>query len=169
MGEVPAFSLTASDGKKVSGNDLRGRLWVVDFMFTQCSGTCPQMSRSMARLQETLRDVPDLRLVSVTCDPDNDTAERLQAYGRGFGADPQRWLFLRGSQLVVQQLARNALKLDVRPATAEEQTQGAERILHSTRFVLVDRLGRVRGYYDGTDDEAVARLVDDARALAAER
>jgi protein SCO1/2 len=169
IGEVPGFSLTGSDGKAVTRDDLLGKLWIVDFVFTQCSGTCPQMSRGMARLQEALRDLPDLRLVSVTCDPDNDTAERLQAYGRGFGADPQRWLFLRGSLLAVQQLATNALKLGVRPATAEDLAQGSERILHSTRFVLVDRHGRVRGYYDGIDDEAVGRLVDDARALASQR
>lgn len=144
LADLPEFSLTERSGKTVTLNDLRGKVWVADFIFTGCAGPCPVMSKRMQTLQaELLRDRKDSVLcVSFSVDPENDTPEVLREYAETRGADPKRWLFLTGEKKKVRSLVADGFKLTV-PKTPEEE----EELLHSTRFVLVDRKGRIRGYY----------------------
>jgi len=168
-GELPPFTFLSTTGQVVSREELRGRTWIVDFIFTTCAGTCPQMSKNMQRLQRELVGLADLRLVSITCDPETDTQERLAGYAKQWLAEPDRWLFVTGKSADIQRFAQQALGLGVHQSTPEEMAQGAERIVHSQRFVLVDPRAHVRGYYDGTDDAAVTRLLEDVRRLQSER
>lgn len=162
-GTVPDFEFTNHDGRRMGLADLAGRIWVADFVFTSCAGTCPILSRNMSSLQDELPG--GFALVTFTCDPAIDTPARLGEYASRYGADPTRWFFLTGEATKLQHLAQTCLGLAARAATPEEISQGTERILHSRRFVLIDRQARIRGYYDGTDRAAVNRLVRDLRRL----
>lgn len=160
LGKVGGFSLTERSGRQVSASELAGRIWIADFIFTRCAGPCPLMSAGMKKLQDRLKD-PDLRFVSFSVDPDYDTPEVLKAYAARFGAS-DRWLFLTGPKKEIFRLSREDFLL----GAAEDE---GEAVLHSTRFVLVDGDGAIRGYYDSTEPDAVGRLISDAANLAASR
>lgn len=162
LGEAPDFAFTERGGAKLTRDDLKGRLWVASFVFTRCGGPCPLMCMQLADLQKTVKHkVQDIRLVSFTLDPDYDTPEILNAYAERFGASPEKWLFLRGPKAEVQELASKGFKL----SAIEGQERG---IVHSTHFVLVDHKARIRGYYDGTDVDALNKLRDDLEKLIKE-
>jgi protein SCO1/2 len=167
VGHVPEFALTNRDGRMVRRSDLDGRPWVADFVFTRCPASCPMMSARMARLNRDLPSDLPVRLVSISVDPAHDTPEVLQRYAESFQAT-DRWLFLTGGREDVRRLCVEGFKLglDMAPAPGSG-IQPMEPILHSTRFVLVDGRGDIRGYYEAFDEESTARLKRDLLALAA--
>ena len=169
FGEVPGFTLVSQTGAEVQRTDLVGQVWIVDFIFTSCKGTCPVMSAQMRRVNEMLAKETGVKLVSFSVDPERDTPERLAAYGAEFGAQPERWLFLTGEKQQLRDLSTTGFHLPASDAPPAEVAQGAEIILHSTRFVLVDREARIRGYYSGLDAKSVEQLVRDTRQLLSER
>ena len=154
---VPDFTLTSQSGEEFRSADyLAGKVWIADFIYTTCTGPCPRMSARMSRLQEDLADLPGLKFVSFTVDPENDTPEVLAEYAERYRAEPGRWYFLTGPMEELHELNRNAFMLG--------DVQG--NLDHSTRFVLVDASGLVRGYYISADNDVMERLVADARSLA---
>lgn len=163
LGEAPSFRLVSESGAAATREDYAGKVWIADFVFTRCGGSCPILSARMAALAERTTDVPGLRFVSFGVDPEYDSPEVLGAYGRKLGADPARWSFLWGERKVVRELIRDGFKLAIEDAPEDS----VEPILHSTRFVLVDGEGTIRGYYDGMSQAPVDQLEIDARALAA--
>ena len=156
---VPEFSLTERSNRSVTHKDLAGQVWVADFIFTHCAGICPTMSSNMQKLQDRLPK--EVRLVSFTVDPNNDTPEVLTEYAKRYNADAERWLFLTGDAEAIQSLSVGGFKLALDPAGGTE----AEPITHSSRFVLVDRKGRIRGYYGTEEAHNLDRLVADAKKL----
>jgi protein SCO1 len=162
LGEVPDFALVNRDGQPVRRADLAGAPWVADFIFTRCGAACPMMSLRMARLERELPADLGVRFVSFSVDPEYDTPKVLQEYAESFGA-PGRWLFLTGEKGEIYRLSREGFKLAVDDTTPVNED---EPILHSTRFVLVDGDGRIRGYYEAFDEEAVKKLTADVEALA---
>jgi protein SCO1/2 len=153
LGEVPRFQLTSQSGTPFSSETLEGHIWVADFIYTNCQGPCPLMSRHMSEVQrETARDV---RLVSFTVDPANDTPQVLAAYSKHFRADDSRWFFLTGEQSRLNDLGLNWFHLNSVDGKFE----------HSTRFALVDRRRRIRGYYLSSDDGFPQNLIGDLRRL----
>lgn len=146
--DVPEFQLTERSGKTVTRDDLKGKVWVAAFVFTRCSGPCPQITGNMARLQKELADLPDVRLVTISVDPERDTPAVLQEYAKNFGADPERWLFLTGDKAAVHSLVEKGFRLGVTETKGTARTPGNE-VDHSTKLVLVDKQGRIRGYFDG--------------------
>lgn len=167
LGTLPDFRLVERSGRPPSLADLRGRPWVADFIFTQCGGACPAMTARMARLR---RDVsPDVPFVSFTVDPAHDTPEVLARYAATFRADPS-WCFVTGPQKDLYDLSVAGFKLAAMEVPAGEQASGGDGpFLHSSKFVLVDGEGVIRGYYDSTDERAMRTLVSDAAALQAGR
>ncbi|GMU24405.1 MAG: hypothetical protein AMXMBFR13_44790 [Phycisphaerae bacterium] len=166
---LPEFSLTARRGRPVTLDTLVGKVWIADFVFTSCAGPCPLMTTKMAGLQADLADAGDLRLVTITVDPVNDTPQRLQEYAQRYRAHKEKWLFLTGGREDIYRLSTEGFKL---AAIVDEEGVAADPdhpILHSTRFVLVDRQGRIRGYYDGMSAESVEQLKADARRLLEEK
>ncbi len=155
--EVPEFALIDQNNQPATDKTLRGKPWVAAFIFTNCAGPCPMMSTNMAKLQ---RRVPDanLRLVSFTVDPQRDTPEVLKRYAHSLGADEARWSFFTGSPDAMQRVA-NGMLMAAKPATETEP------ILHSTKFLLVDRSGGVRGIYS-SDADGMNQLSTHANALA---
>ncbi len=165
LAQVPDFTLTDRSGATVRAADLAGHPWIVDLVFTRCQISCPRMTDRMASLGPRLP--PGVRRVSVSVDPGHDTPEVLTAYARLHHAEAPDWLFLTGKETEMRRLAVEGLQLGVAPADPEDPRAAAEPVTHSTRFVLVDGQGRVRGYYDGFDDGALGRLLSDASRLAA--
>lgn len=168
LGRVPAFTLTNQDGKTVRLSDLAGRPWVADFVFTKCPSSCPILSTQMAQLDRFLDQRGDavrgVRLVSISVDPVHDTPPVLARYAASFKAS-RRWLFLTGGRDEVYGLITQGFKLGV-DDTPAPQVKGAEPIIHSTRFVLVDGEGNIRGYYGAFTDGAMEQLRNDLLRLA---
>ncbi|MFL6291353.1 MAG: SCO family protein [Thermoanaerobaculia bacterium] len=162
LGRLPGFSLVNRDGRTIGLQDLAGTPWVADFIFTRCPASCPMMSARMARLNRSLPPELKVRLVSVSVDPAYDTPEVLERYARKLDA-PARWLFLTGGREAVRRLSVEGFKLglDMEPGPGI----GPEPILHSTRFVLVDGEGRIRGYYEAFDEASTEKLRKDLLRL----
>lgn len=168
LGEVPAFELVNRDGGRVTGRDLLGAPWVADFIFTRCSLSCPRMTARMVQLPRMLSASGGLvRRVSFSVDPDFDTPAVLQQYADSWGIEDPRWLFLTGAREAVEVLVREGFRLAVDASPPAGQASPLEPILHSTRFVLVDAAGAIRGYYDVARGEELARLARDLAALQA--
>jgi len=183
LGELPSFSLVAEDGKPFRKDDLLGRVWIADFVFTSCSDACPRLQAKMKKIQDRL--VPreqggNIGLLSISVDPERDTPEKLKQYAEIFGARPGLWRSLTGDQQEVERTVvkgfHTAMAKVPRPADAVPATDwrpsGAPKgsdsraevfdVMHGERLVLVDRMGRIRGYYDASDRD---RILRDARAL----
>jgi protein SCO1 len=154
--DVSEFQLTAQNGQPFSSRVLAGKIWLADFIYTTCPGPCPRMTSQMRELQDA---IPDVDLISFTVDPAHDTPAVLAGYAQAHHADSARWHFLTGPEASLQTLDRDVFKLGDLDASLE----------HSTRFVLVDRRARIRGYYDTSEPDAVAKIIDAVHALAGER
>lgn len=166
FGRVDDFRFTNWDGREVSRDSLAGKVVVVDFVFTTCSGLCPVMSQSMARVQQGIRDTDaidasKLRLLTISTDPETDTPERLAAYAKRFEADPELWYFARGDFAAVQSFSQEALKLGLERASPQQRHAGAEKIIHSNKFILLDARGHFRKIYTGTTPSDVDELLRD--------
>ncbi|MBI3333224.1 MAG: SCO family protein [Candidatus Omnitrophica bacterium] len=155
---VPAFHLTDETGRPFESGRLKGKVWVADFIFTSCAGSCPQITERMRSLQGRLPAA--VQLVSISVDPARDTPTALAGYAKRAGAEPGRWHFLTGSAAAIESLVRGGFRLSY----AEGEGPG-EPITHSVRFALVDQQGRIRGSYDSTDQKAVDHLLKDAGQL----
>lgn len=154
-GEVPQFELLNQQGHKFGRSSLDGHVWIADFIFTNCESACPRMSSKMHLVQNATG--PGVKLVSFTVDPQRDTPQALEQYGKKYSADEKRWTFLTGEQATLEMLDRDAFKL------------GNLNMDHSTRFVLIDKKGRVRGYYGLFDGDPVSKLAKDAARLETEK
>jgi cytochrome oxidase Cu insertion factor (SCO1/SenC/PrrC family) len=156
--QLPEFALTNQDGDRVTLDDFKGKVWLADFVYTTCPGPCPIISAHMARLERTLPE--EARMVSFSTDPDHDNPTVLKAYARRFGAT-DRWTFLTGPKDEVYDLIRNGFMLPI------DAPPGAQ-VIHSTRIMLVDKTGAVRGFYDGTTSEPDGQIAADVRKLIEE-
>lgn len=157
--QIPGFQLTAQSGQPFDSKTLAGHIWIADFVYTTCPGPCPRMSSEMRGIQTATASMPDVKLVSFTVDPKNDTPTVLAAYATRYHAAPGRWFFLTGDQPALQEICRNGFKLG--------NVDGS--LVHSTRFVLIDRQGRARGFYNPTEDDgAMSKLLHDIRQLHGE-
>ena len=162
-GTVPAFELTNQNGQPFGTEQLNGKIWIVDFIFSTCPGPCPMISSRMSELQKPLEKT-DVQLVSITVDPEKDTPEVLRGYAEKLEAQPGRWDFLTGPKATIYDLSRSGFKL---PVSEDSDQPGVPA--HSTRAVLVDRRGTIRGYYDVLAPDALAKLTADANQLLREQ
>ena len=162
-GSVPQFSLIERSGKTTTLADLRGTIWIADFIYTTCQDTCPMQTAEMAQLQEHWKDRVGLKLVSFSVDPEKDTTEVLSRYANRYKADSQRWLFLTGAKEEISRLVQEGFRLSAVALSSEGKKDSV--IMHSPRFVLIDKAAQIRGYYDSRDPQAIQRLIKDAASL----
>jgi len=160
---LPDFSLLERSGKRITLADLHGKIWIADFIYTQCTDTCSWQTADMAKLQERWMNENELRLVSISLDPVHDTPKILTRFAARFHANGQRWLFLTGNKKQIDRLVEDGFEL---PASAVEGRPGtAPTIIHSPRFILIDRDGQIRGSYDSRDRQSMQRLNTDVTNL----
>lgn len=145
-GEVPEFTFVNQDGEAFGSADLFGKVSVVDFIFTRCKSACPIMAREMGQLYNNFEQTDDLQFVSISVDPDHDTLAVLKSYALANGVTDARWQFLHAPQEEVVQLSEGGFML-----AADNLPMG-----HSTKFALVDRSGRIRGYFNALEDKPMA-------------
>ena len=160
---LPDFALTERTGQTVRLADLAGKVWVADFFYTTCPGPCPMLSSRLSDVQRALGDEPGVRLVSISVDPVKDTPEMLKVYAGRFKAG-EHWFFLTGEKSAIYSLARDGFKLPI----ADAPTEGG-MIIHSTRLILVDKTGTVRGFYETGAETGVQDLVRDIHRLLEEK
>lgn len=164
IARLPEFTMTAvgPEADRPFGlGDLKGKVWVAQFVFTRCSGPCPLMTQRLKALGGKLP--PEVALLSVSVDPAGDTPERLRRFAGQHGLDFGRWVLLRGSIEDTYQLLFAGFRL---PMSTNPKAPAESRVTHSTRFVLLDREGAVRGYYDAFSEAENSALARDARALS---
>ena len=162
ISQVPAFQLTDQTGKSITLEDLKGKIWAANFIFTRCKGPCPITVLRMQDLNTKLKKVRgNVELVTFTVDPEYDTPEILKAFSEPLAADPASWKFLTGTPDAIQKIVVTGL---LQPLAKEPDGTPA----HSSRIVLVDGEGWLRGYHDGLDPEAVQKLMVDIGELLRE-
>jgi len=156
--DVPSFLFKTQDGESFSENELKGKITVLDFMFTTCAGPCPIMTNNMVHLYQDYTNVEEVQFVSITVDPAVDNEEILKQYANANGVDDDRWQFLTSDIDAIKDLKKNGFML-----YADELPRG-----HAIKFVLIDPKGRIRKYYDGTDKASIAVLRNDLNNLVKE-
>lgn len=176
LGDAPSFALTDQMERPVRSDDLRGKVIVADFVYTGCRDICPELSLRMQALQDRLRQERLLgdavQLLSFTVDPARDTPAVLRPYAERHRADPQAWRFLTGAEDMVVPLIVQGFRLGVPPLPSDAnhadhaagEEAAAPEVMHSARFVLIDREWRIRAYYDARDLD-LTRVIDDIRSL----
>jgi protein SCO1 len=147
--------MTDSSGRPFDSKSLAGKVLIVDFIYTQCPGPCPRMTSQMHKIQQEMSNSPGVQFVSISVDPDHDSPPVLDAFAHRFGGPAQNWIFLTGSASTVHQLAHEVFKVGDLIAVMD----------HSTKFIVVDKAGQIRGYYSTFDAEGIPSLVEDVRAL----
>lgn len=155
---IEDFTLTNQLGETLSNRDLKGRVWIANFIFTSCAAECLILSSQFAQLQMHFRDFADVAFVSLSVDPQTDTPERLRLYSERWHADPGRWHFLTGDPSRIDDLVLNSFLL---PVTRDPIAAGkliSESLRHSNSFAIVDRSGKVRAYVDGLSDSTVTSV-----------
>lgn len=160
---VPEFTLVERSGQPATLAALRGRPWIADFIFTRCAGVCPAMTARMKALRARLAGTP-VRFVTISVDPATDTPEVLSRYAEAAGADAD-WWFVTGTKRDLHALSTEGFKLAAMENPPGQETADGP-FLHSSKFVLVDAEGAIRGYYDSEDPAALQALEKDARRLA---
>jgi len=174
LGQVPAFEHIDENGKPFGARQLEGKVWVASFLYTTCPGPCPILVRKLQRFGDRFANRRDFHMVSFSVDPATDTPKVLRAYTEAHGIDTQRWSLLTGSPDAVIATIRKGFYLDASPSAQAARKPGLEAaspqldplhgpVIHSLRVVLVDRKGRIRGFYDSNDPAA---LVDLAGAVS---
>lgn len=158
---IPAFSFPNQNGKIITEKDYAGKIYVSDFFFTTCGTICPKMTKQLIRVQEEFEDDKDVLILSFTVNPEVDSIAMLKSYAKAFGANENKWNFCTGSKSKLYKLAQKGFLL-IKP---EVEVNNPSQFLHSEYFNLVDRKGRIRGVYDGTDSTDVSRLIEDIKIL----
>jgi protein SCO1/2 len=158
LGKLPNFRFVERDGRPFGLSDMKGKLNVADFIFTSCRGPCPVMATKMGELYDLYKTTDKVQLISISVDPECDSLPVLQEYALRQGVNDNRWVFLRGEMDSIKTLSEKGFML------AADDLPGN----HSTKFVLVDQKGKIRGYYDGLSDASINILKADIRQLALE-
>ncbi|TVP50989.1 MAG: SCO family protein [Mongoliibacter sp.] len=157
---IPEFRFTTQNNQQIGRSEMEGKITIVDFFFTSCPSICPVMSTEMERVDDAFRDEDDVQIYSISIDPEYDTPEVLAEYAQRHNANPDKWHFLTGDKSNIYELARCGFILPTLDGYGDP-----EEFIHSDKFVLVDELGRIRGYYSGTNRDEVDRLILEAKIL----
>jgi len=157
---IPNFTFTDHLGRRVGKDEMMGKITVVDFFFTSCPSICPVMSSEMERVQDVFRNENNVQIYSISIDPEYDSKEVLLDYANEHSAKKDKWFFLNGPIDETYDLARCGFILPTISGGAVP-----EDFVHSDKFVLVDELGRIRGYYSGSKREGVDQLILETKIL----
>ena len=161
--KIKDFSLVNQNGEKITNENYRDKIYIADFFFTTCQGICPIMKENMIILQDKYKDDDQVYLLSHTVTPEIDTKEVLKKYSLEKGVIDSKWNLVTGDKKQIYNLARKSYLV----AEDIEESELFEMI-HTENFVLVDPERRIRGFYDGTDQESMNALIYDIKVLKKE-
>jgi protein SCO1/2 len=153
---VPGFSLVSQTGETITQKNFDNSIYVANFFFATCKDVCPNMNAKLADVYERYKEFAEVKFISHTVDPENDSVPVLAAYAKRFKADPKIWYFVTGSKDAIFRLGQGYLL----PTSMEDST-----IDHSQNLILVDKEKHIRGIYDGLDEQDVKRLKDEIKVL----
>ncbi|MAM14835.1 MAG: SCO family protein [Candidatus Marinimicrobia bacterium] len=155
IGMVPEFEFVNSEQETITLNNLKGKVWVADFIFTTCTMACPMMTGNMNIIHKKYKKNDDVRLVSISVYPEYDTPEVLTKYASQYDANTSRWYFLTGEESTVKRVIKDGFKIG----------DYEDIIFHSEKFALVDKKGMIRAYYNGMKTEDMKKLKKDINSL----
>lgn len=161
--KIADFSFTNQNGKTVTQEDYKGKIYVADFFFTTCQTICPIMAHNMVTLQKAILKYPDVMLLSHSVTPETDSVPVLKAYAVRKGVDDKKWNLVTGDKDKIYEIARKSYL-----AVKTTDTSEYHDMVHTENFVLVDKKRRIRGFYDGTKFEEIERLLRDIEFLRTE-
>ena len=161
---IPSFDFENQDGKRVTDKSLKGKIYCTDFFFTTCRSICPTVNANIAKVQQEFKGNTQIRFLSHTLNPQSDTKAILKDYANKLGADLDTWDFVTGKESTIYEFAEKHYFI-----TAKKDEAVLDGIDHSGRVILVDTKGRIRGYYDFTDDENIELLIQDIKLLESEK
>lgn len=159
---IPKWSFVNQFGEQVNSSFYEGEIYVVYFFFSHCPTICPAMTMNMVKLQQQTTAL-DIKFLSFTVDPKKDSSERLFWYQEAFGINGENWNLLTGNQNAIYSLGVNGFLVP-----NQEDALAPGGFLHSEKIMLIDPKGRIRGYYDGTDEDQVAVILNDISRLKQE-
>ena len=165
---IGEFSLINQDSNTVTLNEVKGKIHVAEYFFTHCGSICPIMNKQMQRVHRKFKSNDDVKILSFTVDPENDTVQRMKWYADKHNASGDNWHFLTGDKEELYQLARTSY-FTLKPAEARNLGDAGSDFIHTNNFVLVDRELRIRGYYDGTNQADVTKMMRDMETLLKEK
>ncbi|HET7361345.1 MAG TPA: SCO family protein [Salinimicrobium sp.] len=160
---IADFKLINQNGDTITQKDYKGKIYVADFFFTTCRTICPIMTGNMLKIQQEIKDDPNIMLLSHTVTPKIDTVEQLKRYALKKGVIDEKWNLVTGDKKQIYELARKSYL-----AVKTNGDGGKYDMIHTENFVLVDKERRIRGFYDGTDPQAVKKLLKDIEILERE-
>ena len=166
IGRVLPFAFTNQDGKKVTEQDVAGKVFVAEYFFTTCKSICPIMNTNMKIVYERFKNEKDFLILAHTCDPGTDSAERLKKYADSLNVDTDKWIFLTGTKDSLYRQARHSYKID---DPNNNPLSNEVDFLHSQFFSLVDKNGNVRSIYEGNERKDVERMINEIEALLKEK
>ncbi|WP_130734751.1 SCO family protein [Flavobacterium sp. J27] len=153
---IPDFAFTNQNGKRITQEDYKDKIYVADFFFTTCPSICPKMTNNMVWLQDKIKNNSDVMLLSHSVTPDIDSVPVLKAYAKEKGVIDAKWNLVTGNKKDIYYIARKSY-LVVKTGNPEELYD----MVHTENFVLIDKKRRIRGFYDGTNLEEVKKLYED--------
>ncbi len=157
---VSDFELINQNGKIVTQEDYRDRVYIVDFFFTRCPSICPLMTSNMIKIQNEFLNNSNIMLLSLSVTPEIDSISVLRKFANDKGAIDSKWNITTGNKKHIYELARKSYF-----AVVEQGDGGMQDFIHTPNFILVDKKRQIRGVYNGTEDEEINRLMDDLRIL----
>jgi protein SCO1 len=157
---IAPFRFLDQDSTLITNEVFKGKVYVADFFFTSCRTICPIMKTQMMRVYEATKDMPDVLILSHTIDPEYDTVALLRDFAKRLGVESKRWHFVTGVKDSIYKIAQTSYY-----ATALEDKSEPDGFIHSGAFLLIDKMGRIRGKYDGTQEADVNRLLEDIKLL----
>ncbi|WNB91226.1 SCO family protein [Bacillus sp. NEB1478] len=162
--DVQSFSYKEQNGEDFSSENLKGKVWLADFIFTNCETVCPPMTAHVAKLQRMAKDKNvNVDFVSFSIDPKRDDAKALTAFGENYDADFSNWHFVSGyEQKEIEHFAKDSFKT---PIIADPKS---DQFMHATAFFLVNKEGKVTYRYEGVEDTPFEKIIKDAKKLSAE-
>jgi protein SCO1/2 len=165
LGYVQPFSFINQDGKIITQQDVAGKTYVAHYFFTTCKGICPRMNNNMRKVYEKFKNEKEFLILSHTCDPGTDTAEKLKRYADSMEVSTNRWMFLTGRKDSLYYMARLSYKIDD-PANNLKDIESD--FLHTQFIALVNKRGEVKKVYDGLKESEVTQMIKDIDKLLKE-
>lgn len=173
MAKAPAFELTDQNEKKITNEDYKGKVYVLEFFFSTCPSICPIMNKNMKKIEEKYFGNPQFGIASITINPENDTPQVLLDHAKNLGITSKNWHFLTGDKAYIYSIANKGFNL-----YAGQNNKAAGGFEHSGLFALIDKEGNIRCrkdeygnpimYYDGLKDEGVKAIIEDIDILLKE-